>query len=747
MAKYTLVDDSPAPSGKLTLVEDGDQYEDYKGWGEYATDFARSAVGQGAALGFGDELTARARTLFSDKSYADLLKEERDAIARFREKNPVVSTAGELAGGLLTPGLGAAGFVARGGNLAGRMVRGAGVGAGFGATNAVGAAEGGDFETYKDAVIQGGTVGAAIGAAVPAAVTGVQRAIRGGDTLARRAADNEASARLYLADRLRANNLTEQQLLDDLSRGQAAATFGSKTAPLPETIADVSPVGQRVLRGIKVGGAADDIIEPTLSKRQMGVIDFAKDAEAGSQATRLGDDMRLALRVSDSDLAADTAALEGRRSASANSLFAKARAESEDFDLRPALQKYVLQAMNLPDPKQRSVLLDAVRLFDPEGFTGGNILTTAARKLEVMDDRIAKAQMRLAEASDRARPRMQANLETLMQRRARMAEEMPAMIEQQFNSPGFANRIRFGTNNVDRFQKAKEALDDKLASEDVGRQGNLKRLLTMMKYDLMDGVFAPDTSGAPTRNVAYRAALDDFATKSELLNAADIGKRFAAGQEEITPAMWRAMSEPEKRMVRKAWVEASESKMKGKPAGPTTDFTGELRKESVADDLRMILPPKAGQTPDFPGGNREKLAELVRREGRMSSTANRVLGNSSTAEKMSDAVDVGRLARVSRYVRDQGGLFQAAISGLSDGLEQLTAIRGEKARYLARKLLSTDAAEQATFMREVEAEFGRDAARQIGTAINAWTARIEASAAGLPGRREGERASRQDATR
>lgn len=728
------------------------KHKDYEGWGEYLTDLGRSAVGQGALLGFGDEILAAGRSAFSDQTYEDALRDERRAVDRFRTKNPVAATTGELAGGLLTPGLGAAGFVGRGANLIGKMGRGSAVGGAFGGVNAIGGVEGNDIDSYLSAVPTGVATGMVVGAAVPAAIAGVQRGIRGADSTLKRAADNEAAARLYFADKLRDKGLTEQQVIDDLARGQAATQFSKGTASLPETIADTSPAAQRTLRGIKVGGEADEVIEPFLSKRQMGVIDFAKDAESGSQATRLGKDLQYALGVSQGDLADDVAALEGRRSASANKLFAKARAESQEFDLRPTLQKYVMQAMNLPDPKQRSVLLDAVKLFDPEGYTGGNILATAARKLEVMDERIANMQMRVAEASEKTRPRLQMNLEKLMARRATMAEEMPAMIEQQFSAAG--NRIRFGTNNVDRFQKAKEALDDKIASDGVRDQGYLRKLLTNMKHDLLDGVFMPDDKGLPTINATYRKALDDFATKSELLNAAELGKRFANGTEDITPTMWKNMSEPEKRMVRKAWQERTEQSMKGKPAGPTTDFTGELRKETVADDLRLILPPTAGATKAgtpanvaFPGGNREKLAELVRREGRMSSTANRVLGNSSTAEKAADALDVGRLQQVTRYVRDQGGITQALLSGLSDAFERMSAIKGEKAKYLARQLLETDPAQQAAFLRAVEVEYGQNTARQIGSAINAWTAGIAASTSGLPARRSAENTSRRNANR
>ena len=101
-------------------------------------------VGQGATLGFGDEITAGLKSLnpFSDKTYSELVKEERDRIKNFRQARPKESIALELGGGLFSP-LGSLGLGAKAPTTAKRLTELAKAGVKVGGIYGVGTGEGG----------------------------------------------------------------------------------------------------------------------------------------------------------------------------------------------------------------------------------------------------------------------------------------------------------------------------------------------------------------------------------------------------------------------------------------------------------------------------------------------------------------------------------------------------------------------------------------------------------------------------
>jgi hypothetical protein len=61
----------------------------------------RSALGQGFMLGFGDETEAFIRSLGSDKEYAEIVKDIRQDIDKFRKDNPGVAITSEIAGAII----------------------------------------------------------------------------------------------------------------------------------------------------------------------------------------------------------------------------------------------------------------------------------------------------------------------------------------------------------------------------------------------------------------------------------------------------------------------------------------------------------------------------------------------------------------------------------------------------------------------------------------------------------------------
>ncbi len=679
------VQSNAAQQSQGTTANNQAQSKPYEGWGEYAGDFARSALGQGLGLGFGDEIAAGARSVFGGEKYDDALKSEREAVDRFRDQNPGTALAGEIGAGFLIPGFGAVKAMQAARSLPGwagfvkGVTTGAKYGAGFGTTAGFGASEGGDGDILDQAAnrvggaVEGAKWGAGFGAAIPVAAAALRPAANAVSSGIGRAVntvrDDEAAARLYLADRLRQGGVTEADIGRDLQRGQNVAQFNKTTAAdLPETIADVSPITQRSLRGIKVGGDADDIIIKTLEGRQAGDIDFSKGAGAQGQFGRVYDSLRKALGVSQTSLRREIDDLSSKRAQEADRRFTAARKNSEAFDLAPLVTAYRMEAQNLVDPKQRRALLQAIELFEPDPIARG-----------------------------------------------------------AFSSNARAQSQRFGTNNIDRFDKARKALGDMLSTQSVREQGNLKRLLTRLMNDAKD-VAAGGNRSSPSINAGYFDALQDYATRSELIDAADVGRAIATGSEEITPQVWGAFSRAEQKIIRKAYLERLRGSSGEKTQGPSTDYTDKLRKPNVQAALRVMLPPRAGvDKVHAPGGNRERLGEIVRRERRMTETNQKVLGNSSTAEKAVDAVDVGRMARVARYIKENGGMLQAAVAGLSEQLEKFGALKGRRADYLARKLLTTDPLEQQVFLEQVRRTYGAARSAKINAALNNTIGAVERS--------------------
>ena len=219
----------------------------------FIANLLRTGVGQGLALGFGDELEAAARTGFGLLGdYKGTRDDIREQVKDFAKENPNTALAAELGGGLLT---GIAGGARAAGTALGRKVLekagttglAAGIGAGEGAIAGVGSGEtaGGRVAGGILGAGIGGTLGAAAPAAIGAVKAGVGR-VRSGvsDKAAQEAADLKALQSIEEGgmspedvlrglDETRASGVTDAMIPDiagDATRGLArgASTVASK---------------------------------------------------------------------------------------------------------------------------------------------------------------------------------------------------------------------------------------------------------------------------------------------------------------------------------------------------------------------------------------------------------------------------------------------------------------------------------------------------------------------------------------
>mgnify|MGYP003647252544 FL=1 len=154
-------------------------------------DYLRQSLGQGTALGFGDEIEGFVRGLYSaategrDISQAINagIDEVRAKNKKFEDENFKTAMALQVGGGLLTGGMGAGrALAAKGLSLGQKMYRGAKVGGGIGAVTGAGMSEGGltSDGMYNRAI--GAGLGATLGATGGVVLPGAGALIKKGST-------------------------------------------------------------------------------------------------------------------------------------------------------------------------------------------------------------------------------------------------------------------------------------------------------------------------------------------------------------------------------------------------------------------------------------------------------------------------------------------------------------------------------------------------------------------------------------
>ena len=231
----------------------------------FGANLARTAVGQGALLGFGDEVEAGLRTGFGLLGdYGKTRDEIRAELKDFARENPGTALAAEIGGGLLTGGVG--GARAAGTALGRKVLEKAGVtglAAGIGATE--GAIAGvGSGETAGGRVaggLIGGGAGGVLGAAAPAAIG----AVKAGVGRVRSGVSNKAAqdaADLKTIQSFEEGGVSPQDVLRGLDETRAS---GVTDAMIPDIAGDAT---RGLARGAStVSGEGRVIAQKALDER------------------------------------------------------------------------------------------------------------------------------------------------------------------------------------------------------------------------------------------------------------------------------------------------------------------------------------------------------------------------------------------------------------------------------------------------------------------------------------------------
>jgi len=662
----------------------GDQYAG----GSFGSGLLRS-LGQGASLGFGDEIAASLRTAVGGEKYDDALKDERAKLKAFQKKHNVIAPVAEFAGGFATPGVGlAAGAIKPAATVLGNIAKFSTVGAGVGGVAGAGTAE----EDRLSGGLKGAGVGAALGPVLP-----IAGAVAGGlahkarealsPTVARMFGGVEAGADEVIANRLRRAGMTPADVAADLSAGRQAASLPKSDALLPETILDVSPSMQRLGGAVyRAGNKAGDEMQEFLASRQGG--DPAKGlfGKAGARSVpenqfeRIVAAFKRSFGVYSKDIDKQIAAIRNEQKVLGNTDYKKAWDSQEAFDLQPTLLGWGLKIKNENGAAEQGALNKAMRLFTRPESTNPAMMR--------MQDKLDELQDGVAKAVAAGKMDIAAKLE-------RRAEIISRQLENAHVKIGDAP---FPVTVLERFDKAKRSIDGMISET---RNDNVKRLLVQFKNDLLDAAHGGDRAN-PALNKAYAEARDAWGSRAELIEAGKMGRQFLRGSGDVTVADFQAMSNAEKSMFRLGAARELESMLGGKALGPTTDFTKDLRKPNVYGRLREIMPQ--GQTS-------EKMNEIIRREGRMSQSAAEALGNSKTAQRAQDDLDfAGRDMAGAAYKawRSSGGLANLGLDVMKAGFEKYFGFRDDMALALAKRLTAATPQEQNQILMRLAMRMGND---------------------------------------
>tara|TARA_Y100001937_G_scaffold124167_1_gene188421 strand:+ start:462 stop:2384 length:1923 start_codon:yes stop_codon:yes gene_type:complete len=215
---------------------------------------------QGLTFASGDEIVAGVKAPFSDKTYSELLKEERKAIDDYRKARPLEALGIELAGALPTAVIGGAGLlkIPQIAKTASPLLKAGKIGAVEGATYGFGSGEGVGDRTTEGII--GGTIGGVTGAGV-----------QGLGSLGKRAFSSQATR----TDR-EANKIIKEALdADDIKLDDLQKASDQIPSTLPKTLTDLADANTRGLSYVASQGQSKGkkVAEDFLTQRNVQASD------------------------------------------------------------------------------------------------------------------------------------------------------------------------------------------------------------------------------------------------------------------------------------------------------------------------------------------------------------------------------------------------------------------------------------------------------------------------------------------
>lgn len=260
------------------------------------------------------------------------------------------------------------------------------------------------------------------------------------------------------------------------------------------------------------------------------------------------------------------------------------------------------------------------------------------------------------------------------------------------------NGSRFPVTTIERFDNAKKALDDMISTAERGGNGNLMRELTRFKNALLDEVHGGSAAN-PTRNVAYAEARTAWGNRQSDLAAIELGNRALQEGTDATAEAFRQLDRRQRALFSVGLYEAARGAAGPRRSGD--DISRLFTTRHMQELLSEVIPASRGNGvfADRPA----RFGEIINRQARMTQTRNTALGGSPTAQRLNDdAAMVGdTLSTMYSRFRQSPSLTNLGFEAVASVMQRVFAYRQDVALSMARRLLTTDRAEQNRILQAI----------------------------------------------
>jgi hypothetical protein len=278
---------------------------------------------------------------------------------------------------------------------------------------------------------------------------------------------------------------------------------------------------------------------------------------------------------------------------------------------------------------------------------------------------------------------------------------------------------------ADAVDKAKRAIDARIAKAQVAPDANKVRILKELQKDFVDAVDNIQTNDIGTK---WQAARGHFSHEKQRQEAIEWGRNALKSESNATADQFAAFNADQQKLARLGILEGLERASADKKRA--ADLTGLFDTARVQNLLRETVPRAKGSGPY--SVQPERFGDYIANEKAMVGTRDKVLGNSATAGRLADDERLTRqtLSQMfDRFKQGNLGVVPMALEAVSVGLTKIFGFREDVAQELGRRLFTAKPAERDRILARIEAQWGSD---KIGAFTRFLNQASTAGAVALP---------------